>query len=1102
MATATVTAPIRERQINNTLYVGEAGVRTIQAAVDLARTIGGEWYIVIPHGYPDTDLISSLIGGTTAINIHDERDARIQIYTWQGADYQPEAFLQKRGFVATGEPIEFQASAIFGFDPQGTGGVGTCNIRVQANPGKGWPAMQLFLEPQDGSGAPWTMWRADMGSDGYPRVQHPASLELYTPGTRFADHFQLWIGEIPDAPNFFPGKGMYVWAKPAENCIVLQGKTTSTGAFDQTLRLNPLGGDIQLGQGVAVTQAGAVNYQGDLTGNTAHIGYIEGNEIVANTGLQTPTFTAAAATITNLDAGTVTADEANANTLHVTTAAITNLTATGNVNMGGHKITNVADGVNPNDAVNFKQLSGSVFLFPPAGVVTSTGSAWGTPLDPTSLATWPGAGVPVSTGTGWGTPIDPTKIVVKNPTGDTVIDRGWHIFDIQGNPPAPTSGNGGVLPAAYVRIMGAFGQDTTGTTGQTAGSGGAALVTGGDGGAAPAGSTNGNGGGVYITGGRADKGAGTKGAPGSVFINNNWGDTYIGGNAGASVKVAYGGALTSDSYIKAFGFMPAIDVSKSGTAIGVGSNTEAWLRLTTAGAPVNQHVHDFYVSASSGSLHGLFTDDAGVTNQWLRAARSGNTPSTLDLYHPTVTVNGPSANGSYIRQAFYLTTPILSFWNNGAGADLKQWSFGMTESGTLHGTCGNDAGTAANDWLTVTRSGATPSTVKFGCDVLAPTVNANGFYALGTQDASAHVILGEQSNCPLIYMLRPNSGTANQRTWLFQCWDDSQLFCCVSDDGTAVNPWMIASRSGASPSKITMYTDLVANHGLIVGQGPTSPYTASQMRMLNGGADSYLDITGPNTTTRGMFHVRCMNSDTTGLIDVIRSDANGALSFGGAAIALAGGSGPRLFWDGGSSFLEGAPSGRLLINQQSGNGSICQITGSLSVSGGSKSFVTTHPLDSTKDLYHSTLEGPENAVFYRGEVITESGTAEVTLPDYFEALVMAENRSVQLTQVERDGDNFSHLTATRVTDGKFTIWSSEPSVVVAWEVKAVRGDIAPLEVVREKEPPHAKTWEPPSRRLEEMTDASAGTDRLGKAETRKHRTKVQRPSRTNAIAHA
>ncbi|MCX5692086.1 MAG: hypothetical protein NTX47_00130 [Candidatus Omnitrophica bacterium] len=116
-----------------------------------------------------------------------------------------------------------------------------------------------------------------------------------------------------------------------------------------------------------------------------------------------------------------------------------------------------------------------------------------------------------------------------------------------------------------------------------------------------------------------------------------------------------------------------------------------------------------------------------------------------------------------------------------------------------------------------------------------------------------------------------------------------------------------------------------------------------------------------------------------------------------------------------------------------------------------KNFEITHPLDPNKILTHSSIEGPEHAVYYRGEAQLVNSEAVITLPDYFEALTRKENRTVQLTPIK----GFSLLyVSEEVMEGKFKVRAADggnPSQRFYWEVKAVRADIP--ELVAEKEKP-------------------------------------------------
>jgi hypothetical protein len=121
--------------------------------------------------------------------------------------------------------------------------------------------------------------------------------------------------------------------------------------------------------------------------------------------------------------------------------------------------------------------------------------------------------------------------------------------------------------------------------------------------------------------------------------------------------------------------------------------------------------------------------------------------------------------------------------------------------------------------------------------------------------------------------------------------------------------------------------------------------------------------------------------------------------------------------------------------------------------GGIKFFVIPHPLaPEARRLAHAALEGPEAAVFYRGEARLSRGKATIELPEYFEGLTRPEGRTVQVTpMLDDDGgdeETVSALAATRVKKGRFVvrqIGKGSPSQRFWWEVKAVRADVAPLE---------------------------------------------------------
>jgi hypothetical protein len=122
--------------------------------------------------------------------------------------------------------------------------------------------------------------------------------------------------------------------------------------------------------------------------------------------------------------------------------------------------------------------------------------------------------------------------------------------------------------------------------------------------------------------------------------------------------------------------------------------------------------------------------------------------------------------------------------------------------------------------------------------------------------------------------------------------------------------------------------------------------------------------------------------------------------------------------------------------------------------GRSKHFVIDHPLDPEhRQLLHACIEGPESGVYYRGEGRLVDGKSRVALPDYFEPLARAEGRTVLLTAICEADEPISVLAASTVVDGGFDVCAADdrnPSQRFCWEVKAVRADVAALEVERAK----------------------------------------------------
>jgi hypothetical protein len=370
MATVTSIGPIGARQINNNLYVGRSDLTTIQSAVTAAMAIGSSC-VVIPAGYTGADAISAITGGNAAVYLSDQRGTSPQNYTWNGANYVPADFVQAQGFVTKGVPSLPQGSAAFYFNPAGTAGAGTAHIDVTAVAGMGMPALNINGVPSDGTPVV-TFMRLQAATSapginaGAPEVEMPSQLSLFNGGF---DSWNAWIGDFYLPSN----KGMTIWARADENAIDFQGETIG-GAYDQTIRLNYLGGNVQIGPII-------FSAIGDIVG------------------------------VGDIAVSSIAADDADFDTCEVNNSPVRTFANT--PDGPGQGMVWPPDGIPVSLGDHWQNPSidpATLATWPTAGIPVSTGNGWGTSIAPASLATYPAAGIPVSTGSAWGTPINPADL--------------------------------------------------------------------------------------------------------------------------------------------------------------------------------------------------------------------------------------------------------------------------------------------------------------------------------------------------------------------------------------------------------------------------------------------------------------------------------------------------------------------------------------------------------------------------------------------------------------------------------------------------------------------------------------------------------------------
>lgn len=193
-----------------------------------------------------------------------------------------------------------------------------------------------------------------------------------------------------------------------------------------------------------------------------------------------------------------------------------------------------------------------------------------------------------------------------------------------------------------------------------------------------------------------------------------------------------------------------------------------------------------------------------------------------------------------------------------------------------------------------------------------------------------------------------------------------------------------------------------------------------------------LTVTGATSLNGDVTLNNDLTLGTSGQITAGTVRINRFGSYGGQIVST----GSVLYLSAGSSIIVGAEY--LSTNKIEATDLKCFTLETL----GSKNFRMPHPTKENQWLRHGATESPISGTEYTGRAtIGSDGSAEVELPEYFEALNKPENRTVQVTPVGRPFP----VGADEVREGKVTVYG-EPGRDVFWLVKAERfGGDFPLE---------------------------------------------------------
>ncbi|GHO90558.1 hypothetical protein KSF_006060 [Reticulibacter mediterranei] len=255
---------------------------------------------------------------------------------------------------------------------------------------------------------------------------------------------------------------------------------------------------------------------------------------------------------------------------------------------------------------------------------------------------------------------------------------------------------------------------------------------------------------------------------------------------------------------------------------------------------------------------------------------------------------------------------------------------------------------------------------------------------------------------------------AQDHRWGFVNWTDDKLYFQYRAGGTLTNAMWLDNRGVLTATG-------VAVNGLTASTLTTSTLTTSTLTTSSLGLGGNVIQQGVNWTGESQTPYSSPTSGTHDIAPLVQPNAIRIVGAAGGVLAV--NTGDVMAWASYGVVVKGNLWAR------------------------NKYFLIDHPTKPDHSLIHACLEGPESAVYYRGEARLEHGRAAIHLPEYFEALTRQEGRTVILTPKGREPFLLSY---EEIVDGVLRVYGTCSYGTFSWEVKAVRADVERLQVEEKK----------------------------------------------------
>lgn len=303
----------------------------------------------------------------------------------------------------------------------------------------------------------------------------------------------------------------------------------------------------------------------------------------------------------------------------------------------------------------------------------------------------------------------------------------------------------------------------------------------------------------------------------------------------------------------------------------------------------------------------------------------------------------------------------------------------------------------------------TTATVPFTVKGAAPTngifLDSNGKVGFRTSAPGLDLHM-QTTDTPAIRFEQTNAGGFTAQTWDIGA-NEANFFVRDLTGGSRL-PFRV--RPGAPTSSI----DISATGK--VGVGTASP--SERLHVFeNADANTLLTVENPGTGLMSAGVLRAKSDSAT-----VNFQAHGSgrtVSRFGRTLA----SWNEMLAVSGNGLIFGTLGSTPLVfgtnsteRMQIGGAGGVTITGNLTVTG-VKNFAMIDPVEPSRAIYYTALEGPEAGTYFRGSAKTVSGEATIVLPDTFANVTERERLTVQLTPV----GGWGQLYVAEKTPGKLVI---------------------------------------------------------------------------------